>query len=218
MSQHYSEDNEIEEGELEDDETPYEEEGGLWNATNEGDEEIDFTEKWDDSALIEAWDSAVREYQKYHSGKATHTGNPAKRRRVKSQTSRNEEQTVPLPTPASIPALIDQETQQKDSHTSGLTPEMISHESATVNPTETTHQSHTPQNDRYENMYTEHAPDASTPHASWSANNPSLQPRCSSCNGPRIPTDDEDLSNMMMAWYYAGYYSGIYTSKRKRES
>lgn len=29
---------------------------------------------------------------------------------------------------------------------------------------------------------------------------------------PPIP-DDEDLANVMMSWYYAGYYSGIYAAK-----
>ncbi|KAJ3293969.1 hypothetical protein HK104_004069 [Borealophlyctis nickersoniae] len=36
--------------------------------------ELQHDEKWDDSALIEAWDAAVQQYQKHHSGKVTHVG------------------------------------------------------------------------------------------------------------------------------------------------
>jgi hypothetical protein len=45
---------------------------------------------WDDSALIEAWDQAAREYQRYHSDAALTT----KTRRKKRPTSSKKQQTT----------------------------------------------------------------------------------------------------------------------------
>ncbi|KAI9102742.1 hypothetical protein DFS34DRAFT_591364 [Phlyctochytrium arcticum] len=41
-------------------------------------------------------------------------------------------------------------------------------------------------------------------------------PSCGSATLPSPPTvlpEDKDLANAMMSWYYAGYYTGIYTAK-----
>ncbi|KAG0369906.1 hypothetical protein BC939DRAFT_531488 [Gamsiella multidivaricata] len=64
--EYYNEDGEGEEYEEQDNENETEDEDG--NDVQIGEEvELSHTEVWDDSALIEAWDAAVRQYEQYHS-------------------------------------------------------------------------------------------------------------------------------------------------------
>ncbi|KAJ3053167.1 hypothetical protein HK097_004899 [Rhizophlyctis rosea] len=228
-----NEDMEYEEGELEDDHEPYQAEEGVWKDAGADTEEIDFNEKWDDTALIEAWDSAVREYQRYHSGKVTHTENTTKRRRIKKQTEVDGSQL--LERSHYDESISTPEAQYKED----AGPSKAASDHVPVRPE--LHPSPCP---RYglidlQQDWTGHAPNNDHQHAAWNTDSIPPEHRCTSCNGPRFAAlagmvalcfvvppsayltkhlDDEDLTNMMMAWYYAGYYTSIYNAKRKCEA
>ncbi|KAJ3186355.1 hypothetical protein HDU85_007795 [Gaertneriomyces sp. JEL0708] len=149
-------------------------------------------DQWDDSTLIEAWDAAVREYQLYHSDKPA-TGALKKRKRQDGAATRNEARKANAEGTAAIHADDSQvqSTSEETAETTGASrltesPEMQ------VSP----------------NMHVNHEEQNSMP--------PRGKQQCQSCGvHSTIPplAEDEDLANVMMSWYYAGYYSGVYAAK-----
>ncbi|KAI9004240.1 hypothetical protein BC832DRAFT_79980 [Gaertneriomyces semiglobifer] len=149
-------------------------------------------DQWDDSTLIEAWDAAVREYQLYHSDKPA-TGALKKRKRQDGAATRNEAYKASAESTAAIHA-DDSQVKSTSEETADISAASRLMESPETQVSSSMHVNHEEQN--------------SMP--------PRGKQQCQSCGvHSTIPplAEDEDLANVMMSWYYAGYYSGVYAAK-----
>ncbi|GAQ07812.1 survival motor neuron-like protein 1 [Aspergillus lentulus] len=150
-------------------------------------------EIWDDSALVQSWDEAVEEYKLYHS---IH----AKGENVEDVLREAE---------AAERAGLDQDGQQPDEAVDAMEDD----DAAAATASATAEQSSSMQ-----------VPDAAEEHPTPTDHQPS---------GPKHPTQpapvggaamphaalaqvqDEGLKNLMMAWYFAGYYTGLYEGQQR---
>ncbi|KAI9593346.1 hypothetical protein BDF19DRAFT_448395 [Syncephalis fuscata] len=145
---------------------------------------------WDDSALIEAWDAAVHEYQTYHANnKQDNTVNKSKRKlkRIPSQYQRKQTKTQ-------IENTSTTNTAQSDSNTPSKT------------------------NPQYKINEMETDPLGQPSYYEYSTNEqypPHYNP-FTSASHPTFP-QDPDTMNMVMAWYYAGYYTAIHQTKQQQQ-
>ncbi|RKO87603.1 hypothetical protein BDK51DRAFT_27061, partial [Blyttiomyces helicus] len=141
-------------------------------------------ERWDDTVLIEAWDAAVAEYQLYHSDKAP-TPRPPR--------------PPPAPVRAASSSALGSKRKADEGVGSGLRDKEVDGDASYVS-----------------RASTAPIPAAMPPIVA--------QVRISAQNyfgdfvepNPATMTqfgEDEDLANVMMAWYYVGYYSGVYAAK-----
>ncbi|KAJ5542039.1 hypothetical protein N7535_004458 [Penicillium sp. DV-2018c] len=147
--------------------------------------QLTHAEIWDDSALVQSWDDAVEEYELYHSVHAK---------------GENLEEVL------------------KEAEESGAT-EAIQ---AADEPTSKVGDDVAQPKDEDIPMNVDEQPSAS-------GNEPvveTTQPAATS--GPGVPTpdtsmphpimatvQDEALKNLMMSWYYAGYYTGLYEGQQQ---
>ncbi|RKP07771.1 hypothetical protein THASP1DRAFT_24123 [Thamnocephalis sphaerospora] len=143
-------------------------------------EAVDDGDVWDDSALIEAWDNAAREYQMHHSEAALATARRKKKSKLAHDRSAASEAACET----------GKASQEHAMETDAATD--AAYGQAAAAPAE---------GDWYGNQAYgayDSAAASSTPYGPFN---------------PALP-QDEDMANMMMAWYYAGYYTAIYQSKQ----
>ncbi|KAL1586682.1 hypothetical protein WHR41_04617 [Cladosporium halotolerans] len=147
-------------------------------------------EIWDDSDLQASWDDALAEYKKYHSL-------AAKGEQIDLDKLENEEESQALLKPAATQA--HQQPLPNSTH------------SATGASAQAT-------------AAAEHVSESSMPATAVpsTATGPSVPP---STNGPlagaAMPQallstmQDEGMKNLVMSWYYAGYYTGLLEGQQK---
>ncbi|KAI1002308.1 hypothetical protein K3495_g5892 [Podosphaera aphanis] len=137
--------------------------------------DISHAEIWDDSTLIESWNSAFEEYQKYHS--------------IEARRSKQFEEVNDLTNDSSAPSnndvtrLCDQEALDS-----------ISGSHVQQEATKDVHDQNTDINE------------------SISVNNQKPSPNLPMNFIAQVA--DESLKNLMMSWYYAGYYTGLFEGQQ----
>ncbi|KAL2816112.1 hypothetical protein BJX63DRAFT_430404 [Aspergillus granulosus] len=150
-------------------------------------------EIWDDSALVQSWDEAVEEYRLYHS---IH----AKGENVED-VLREAEAAAAAQSEAEMAAAIGgagswtQVDVEKD-------------EMADAEPAPASYVPQTSTANGSTQPLDQPGKDKST---AWSA------PHASGIPHPGFPQDQDDgLKNLMMAWYYAGYYTALYEEQQRK--
>ncbi|KAI8912293.1 hypothetical protein DFJ77DRAFT_467668 [Powellomyces hirtus] len=164
-------------------------------------------DEWDDSSLIEAWDAAVREFQTYHSDQPA-TGGSKKRKKRQTKQPEARQRTTSMeeakgnnhaysPIPPQPP--VTEHEPQYDDFAMHDAPEAFAQRAG--GPSGLNHR---------KCVSCGEAP-VETHHVPQSAAEPDLS------MAPPLP-EDEDLANVMMSWYYAGYYSGMYAAKMRGQT
>ncbi|KAI4104130.1 MAG: hypothetical protein LQ339_003983 [Xanthoria mediterranea] len=164
-------------------------------------------EIWDDSALVDSWDLALQEYQLYHS---IH----ARGERVEDVLREAEDPEDP---PKDEKADMDNMTSE---HLSG-TPHVHHHGDEEVEDGEI-------EDDPLIDVGTMHEPmrvkdeipaaEESFPPPPAVENTPQSFLEASAVPGVLMNgVQDEGLKNLMMSWYYAGYYTGLYEGRKQSE-
>ncbi|KAJ3147324.1 hypothetical protein HDU89_005674 [Geranomyces variabilis] len=153
-------------------------------------------EEWDDTALIEGWDAAVLEYQMFHSDQPATGGNiKRKKRQAKPQP-----QSQPPTAESATASVLDSVAADEQKH---------AQHSANGSDSQTA-----PDRSSYGQCA---SCGVGTVHASTTPAFPGSIPGVEAPMGLDLP-QDEDLANVMMSWYYAGLYSGIYQAKMRRQA
>ncbi|RHZ48542.1 uncharacterized protein CDV56_102253 [Aspergillus thermomutatus] len=156
-------------------------------------------EIWDDSALVQSWDEAVEEYKLYHSIHAKGENVEDVLREAEAAEHAEMGQDVQQPDEA-VDAMED-DGEASVTNPSAATASATAQQSSSMNapnaaeglPTATDHQ---PSETKHP---TEPAPmgAAAMPQAALAQ------------------VQDEGLKNLMMAWYFAGYYTGLYEGQQR---
>ncbi|KAI8816024.1 uncharacterized protein EV422DRAFT_572241 [Fimicolochytrium jonesii] len=184
-------------------------------------------EQWDDAALIDAWDAAVREFQMFHSDKPPTGGLRKNRRTVHKPATPPAVKGDPVPMGRKNPKnsgcagiqLLRVEEPGTASQSPDSAPPPQPHADTAYNAP------------NGQNQYTEHIHTPGPTHATHAGH------QCPSCGdatpasmsstaattaattaamAPPLPSDP-DLANVVLAWYYAGYYSGVYAAKETKQ-
>ncbi|KAJ5907923.1 hypothetical protein N7495_000605 [Penicillium taxi] len=165
--------------------------GGATKGENVEEAPLSHSAIWDDSALMDSWDAAYQEYKHYHSiaAKGEDVEEVLKAQHMKDNK-------------------VDSAPHRRSSAGSKAHPELCADH---VEPTEV------------EPTEVEHAPvlqpfAESLPIAEEGAN-PTANSTAAPMHAPTLDhIQDEALKCVMMSWYYAGYYTGIYTEKQANQS
>ncbi|OCK94023.1 uncharacterized protein K441DRAFT_563055 [Cenococcum geophilum 1.58] len=155
---------------------------------------------WDDSALIQSWEEALAEYKKYHS---IH----AKGQRVEDVL--NEEELMEL---KEYNGDIDLGARSQDAEADDV--ETGEGEAST----EVTDQRALDAQVRFHPFQTTSG--RQEPHglAEAAAHRHSMAPGGSMPQFLLGSVQNENLKNLMMSWYYAGYYTGLYEGQQRASS
>ncbi|KAJ0124898.1 hypothetical protein J7T55_006241 [Diaporthe amygdali] len=161
---------------------------------------------WDDSALIRSWDEALDEYKKYHSihasgGKLEDL--PEYSQDAKPETSDTHHQSEPVWTSAAVTS---------DQNTPSNQPARDSHEQITTGSTGNGNATKDGMNDGVASGAGSGDRHAGESHGQDSAGG-NMAP-------PQVllgAVQDEGLKRLLMSWYYAGYYTGLYEGKQARQ-
>jgi len=145
---------------------------------------------------VTAWESAVTEYQSFHSIKSGKEPNKKEKEVILPPQPQSSSSLSPSLSPPPPPPLLPPP----------LPPLPLSSSSPSSKNNYDHHQQPPPNPLPY-----------STPTASFDPNSgwysippkPIVPPMVS-------PDDDEALANLLMAWYYSGYYTGLYQAKRRK--
>ncbi|KAJ6000323.1 hypothetical protein N7481_000732 [Penicillium waksmanii] len=145
-------------------------------------------EIWDDSALVRSWDEAVEEYQLYHSIHAK---------------GENVDDVL------------------REAEDAGITKDVNMNEDETMEgmegaaPTLEAEAEYEPQDTQDQSIGPQKPADAGPTSA--------MAPNPAPLAGPTMPmpeavmtnVQDENLKRLMMSWYFAGYYTGLYEGQQK---
>ncbi|KAF2430662.1 hypothetical protein EJ08DRAFT_588712 [Tothia fuscella] len=144
---------------------------------------------WDDTVLVESWNEALEEYKKYHS---IH----AQGKRLEDVLTDEELVRLKMKRPPREPVKEIQvhDVVQEDDVNMAIAGEEREPQVPT-NMTNGTTESHAPQK---EQSASKKAPVVATMPQTLLAN-----------------VQDDNLKNLMMSWYYAGYYTGLYEGQQK---
>ncbi|KAM0689482.1 hypothetical protein Q7P36_010353 [Cladosporium allicinum] len=149
-------------------------------------------EIWDDSALLNSWDDALAEYKKYHSLAAK--GETVDLSKLKEAQQAN----VP------IDVQQQQQQQQQQPHSNEAVNATVEHSQTVAGTAPTTQQS------------TAAAAAPAAPIAASSAPVSAAQPGAGAMPQALLNSvQDEGLKNLIMSWYYAGYYTGLLEGQQK---
>ncbi|KAF8544054.1 hypothetical protein BDD12DRAFT_873788 [Trichophaea hybrida] len=158
-------------------------------ATNNPDEiaiEITQEEIWDDSTLVETWDEALKEYKKYHSIAATGENVEALVKAAGTVAKVEEEEMKDAPAPT-----VEAETEVEPK---------IEVEEKTPDPKPV---ASPPQ--------VQPEPEPEPPAFPFAQQHPA-----GAAAGYAIGGNDESMRNLMMAWYWAGYYTGLQEGQKQQ--
>ncbi|KKK13627.1 hypothetical protein ARAM_004600 [Aspergillus rambellii] len=144
-------------------------------------------EIWDDSALVQSWDEAVEEYNLYHSihAKGENVEDVLREAEAKEEADAAAERAH-----AEIEDEKDDDMADADA----------------LRPAQETHPVLQAVNGRDD-------PCVGAPKEQGTAN-PIPHPAAAIPQPLLNQVQDEGLKNLMMAWYYAGYYTGLYEGQR----
>ncbi|KAA8903153.1 hypothetical protein FN846DRAFT_908191 [Sphaerosporella brunnea] len=180
--------------------------------TNPDEIQLDLTqaEVWDDSTLVEAWDEALTEYKKYHSIAVTGEDKEALMKAVEEgrdiAPKEPPKEEVMTDAPATAPETDNPETatteeqpvveedkllvENFDVQNKGITEDKAPEEPISESPAPTEQQQQT-----------------AFPFAQMHPAGPA--------EGYAIGGNDVSMRNLMMAWYWAGYYTGLREGQQK---
>ncbi|KAF2833853.1 hypothetical protein CC86DRAFT_15796 [Ophiobolus disseminans] len=159
---------------------------------------------WDDKYLLDSWNDAVKEYEKYHSihksGKRLEDALSAKELKdLREDYGEYIEETDTTPGTAQPNELADQEdTEMTHVETNG---------DQTVTPVS-----------QAEAQHQEPRPSEQQENKPGSLENPAAQDGALTSAMPQAilgSVQDENLKNIMMSWYYAGYYTGLHAGQQQ---
>ncbi|KAF5869862.1 putative survival motor neuron-like protein 1 protein [Botrytis fragariae] len=163
---------------------------------------VSHAELWDDSTLVDSWNEALQEYEKYHSIHAR--GEKVEDVLNAFENQSNGLQVCLLPT---IMILLTFCREGEINENNGEGVEELLEENIVM-------QSEFEQT----NEQTQAGPkvgDKPAPKAAMSGS--------SSSKAPTLPPQligqvhDENLKNLLMSWYYAGYYTGLYEGQQQKQ-
>ncbi|KAF7186738.1 hypothetical protein HII31_11970 [Pseudocercospora fuligena] len=156
--------------------------------------ELSHEEVWDDSDLVQNWNEAFEEYKKYHSLAAK--GEKVQQSATPNAKAGPNGALKPSSTPVNfVPAPA---TPQGETATSAPN---IGPGSASVAQPSTS------------NLPSAPPGLASLPQTLLSSSK-YMSHDISAC-ADTFPAQNDDLKNIMMSWYYAGYYTGLYEGQQK---
>ncbi|PGH02119.1 hypothetical protein GX51_04823 [Blastomyces parvus] len=161
-------------------------------------------EIWDDSALIQSWDDAVEEYKLYHSIQARGE-NVDDILRAEEAKARAEDEAA-VKDGHDEPAAGTQPHGQPEAETESAYAEANDQEMEMTGT-----DLHGDHGDQREAHDAKANPEPTRPANGIFANMPQLV----SQNGDAASGADEGLKNLMMAWYFAGYYTGLYEGQQR---
>ncbi|KAH7125361.1 hypothetical protein B0J11DRAFT_528241 [Dendryphion nanum] len=155
---------------------------------------------WDDSALIDSWESALDEYKKYHSiqaqGKRLEDVLTAEELSSLKADYGDLVEDVETTTKAADGGIyagqIDTETPEASGNANSQVPQDVTQVEEVTAPTDQESSTKTVETNAHTH---DEAHAASMPQAILGT------------------VQDENLKNLMMAWYYAGYYTGVQQSR-----
>ncbi|KAG2186965.1 hypothetical protein INT44_003193 [Umbelopsis vinacea] len=165
---------------------------------------------WDDTALIEAWDDAVKEYQTYHS--TTAADDPPFSKKAAAPKPAKAVAISQQPPPLKAYPVCTSQQKKARTYTVGYTDQES--RASTRNDTTPVRTDEADTNAswyQYPNYWPQQPYDSNASSAP-----PPPPPPPMSHPSTNAPGEDEALSNLMMAWYYSGYYTGYYQAMRKR--
>ncbi|KAF7882424.1 uncharacterized protein EAF02_005787 [Botrytis sinoallii] len=145
-------------------------------------------EVWDDSTLVDSWNEALQEYEKYHSihargEKVEDVLNAFENQSNGLKGEMNEDNGEGVEEPLEENVVMQSEFEQIDDHTQTANEPKVGDKSA---------------------------PEA-TKFDSSSSKAPMLPPQLIG------QVHDENLKNLLMSWYYAGYYTGLYEGQQQKQ-
>ncbi|KAL8802332.1 MAG: hypothetical protein Q9200_006622 [Gallowayella weberi] len=162
-------------------------------------------EIWDDSALLNSWDAALQEYQLYHSIHAR----GEKVEDVLKQAVDSGQVTMDSP-PDMGKTAINGMAQSEELEDGEVEDEQVGEDTLLNGGAEKdaakTEEIHLNKNQRYSPPLAESEASRNFPQSSVV---PSML-----MNG----VQDEGLKNLMMSWYYAGYYTGLYEGQKQSDA
>ncbi|KAH8549938.1 hypothetical protein BGW37DRAFT_86981 [Umbelopsis sp. PMI_123] len=175
---------------------------------------------WDDTALIEAWDEAVKEYQTYHSTTAADdppfSKKPAAKPSKAAAAVPAKKRPPPIPAEEQVNTSANTKQAKRVKKTPSQPTAVLGQENlaSTGNdavPSQAAGETDTQASwDQHANYWRQQAYESNATSAPPPAPIPMSQPNFSTAG------EDEALSNLMMAWYYSGYYTGYYQAMRRR--
>ncbi|KAI5299319.1 hypothetical protein KEM55_002315 [Ascosphaera atra] len=153
-------------------------------------------EIWDDSALLQTWDDAVQEYERYHSIHARGEDIEEVLKRAEEGVLKeghgNDHEA------ADASASVQPDKQGEDEVMAGAEEPVESHDPVAAQE----------QQPRFEQRQAKNDVEKPLP-ANGMAHPLPLQ----------VPAGmDEGMKNLMMSWYYAGYYTGLYEGQQRASS
>ncbi|PIG80698.1 hypothetical protein AARAC_008834 [Aspergillus arachidicola] len=146
-------------------------------------------EIWDDSALVQSWEEAVEEYKLYHSIHAK---------------GENVEDVLRDAQGAGNKQVIQEDGQEVDHMEADVDEPAIDSVAASAEA------QHIPRADVSQN--------ADSPEVPAQGTNNTAGPNLLGAAMPQAmlsQVQDEGLKNLMMSWYFAGYYTGLYEGQQK---
>ncbi|EEQ83562.1 uncharacterized protein BDCG_00367 [Blastomyces dermatitidis ER-3] len=162
-------------------------------------------EIWDDSALIQSWDDAVEEYKLYHSIQARGE-NVDEILRAEEAKARAEDDEAAVKGAHDELAAGTQPDGQPEAEAKSA------YEEANDQDMEMTGTGlHGEHGDQQEAPGAKSNPEPNRTTSGIFANMPQLV----SQGGSDSSGADEGLRNLMMAWYFAGYYTGLYEGQQR---
>ncbi|KLJ10149.1 hypothetical protein EMPG_14462 [Blastomyces silverae] len=164
-------------------------------------------EIWDDSALIQSWDDAVEEYKLYHSIQA--------RGENVDDILRAEEAKARAEDEAAVEEGHDELAAGTQPHGQPEAETESAYEEANDQEMEMTgtdlHGDHGAHGDQRDAPSAKANPEPNRTASGIFANMPQLV----SQGGSDSSGADEGLRNLMMAWYFAGYYTGLHEGQQR---
>ncbi|ORZ02755.1 hypothetical protein BCR43DRAFT_482108 [Syncephalastrum racemosum] len=182
---------------------------------------------WDDTELIEAWDAALADYRSHHSKEVKDTVAPFSSMAKALDTKRKHKmESAQQPDAKRVRTEAEEDLLQADANE--LQKSREKHKEAQMEDDEKDEEDDQKEEERVyqtEGEYHEEKEKAGHEYerqdpSSWYGYQHQQQPGYSEAAAapgiPSLPTDNQDLSNLIMAWYYAGYYTGYYQGARRR--
>ncbi|KAI9680567.1 MAG: hypothetical protein M1817_004007 [Caeruleum heppii] len=163
--------------------------------------ELSHAEIWDDSALINSWDEALEEYKHYHSiqarGERVETVLQAASAGVNGESNEKTEENGDYDAGNPTPAIATHNDELEDGEVEDIG------DPTSIQPAS--------------NTMLQEAAHASEPPGD--KQKPQLQPDVgrSSPSHKLVGVEDDGLRNLMMSWYYAGYYTGLFEGQQRRK-
>ncbi|KAG5207080.1 SMN domain-containing protein [Trichophyton interdigitale] len=163
-------------------------------------------EIWDDSALLESWEEAAEEYRLYHSIQARGQKVEDVLREAEAEASNAIEDEMQIETNA--------ETENPSENMTVDVSETVAVEESDgkIKQVDICTTSQVEDEAAPESTAEAEKADTAAPASANLANMPQLV-----LNGAPNPPNiqDEGLKNLMMSWYFAGYYTGLYEGQRQ---